>query len=226
MSRFREGLDTLLLDAGNCIIYLDHAALGALTGLDPEVLADKEGVAKRVYEEFLSKHADHDPAWEILMKALLSEAGSKAVDADYAIVLEAHTEKNLWRRVPPELPDALRRIRAAGWKTGVVSNSEGRLIDILREVQVADLFDTIVDSGVEGVSKPDPRIFELALARLGSSAERAIYAGDVPNVDVVGARAAGVEAVLIDTLEHYPEYADAPRYRTTAELIGDLLSPS
>lgn len=221
---FRPGLDTLLLDAGNCIIYLDHGVLGELTGLDPEVLAAKEGVAKRVYEDFLSQHADHDPAWEILMKALLREAGSDQVDAHYEVVLQAHTEKNLWRRVPPDLPDAIRAIRAAGWQTGIVSNSEGRLVDILREVQVADLFDTIVDSGVEGVSKPDPRIFQLALQRLGSSADRAIYAGDVPNVDVVGARAAGVDAVLIDTLGHYPDYTDAPRYPTVVAFIEALRS--
>lgn len=219
----RAALDTLLLDAGNCIIYLDHEALGVLTGLDPARLASVEGIAKRIYEDFLSKEANHDPAWEILMKGMLREGGSSDVDGDYAKALEAHTAKNLWRRVPAELPDALRRIRAAGWKTGVVSNSEGRLIDILREVGVAELFDTIVDSGVEGVSKPDPRIFDLALDRLGASAERAIYAGDVPAVDVVGARAAGIEAVLIDTLDHYPDYADAPRYRTTAELIEHLL---
>ena len=217
-------LDTLLLDAGNCIIYLDHAALGEVTGLDAQLLAEKEGAAKRVYEEFLAQNADHDPAWEVLMKAMFREVSAPDVDAAYAKALAAHTERNFWRRVPPELPDALRKIRAAGWKTGVVSNSEGKLIDILTEVGVAELFDTIVDSGVEGVSKPDPAIFHLALDRLGSSAERAIYAGDVPKVDVVGARAAGVEAVLIDTLDHYPDYDDAPRYRTTAELIDFLLS--
>ena len=74
-----------------------------------------------------------------------------------------------------------------------------------------------------GLSKPDPAIFHLALERLESTPERAIYAGDVPKVDVVGARAANVQAVLIDTLDHYPDYADAPRYRTTAELIEELL---
>lgn len=220
----KPGLDTLLLDAGNCIIYMDHAALGQVSGLDASLLEKHEAEAKRIYEDYLAKSPDHDAAWEILMKALLRLAGAGDVDALYPVVVEAHMEKNFWRRVPPELPDALTRIRAAGWKTGVVSNSEGKLIDILTEVKVAELFDTIVDSGVEGVSKPDPRIFELALERLGSSAERAIYAGDVPNVDVVGARAAGIEAVLIDTLNHYPDYEDAPRYATTAALIDDLLS--
>ncbi|MEM9073187.1 MAG: HAD hydrolase-like protein [Myxococcota bacterium] len=51
----------------------------------------------------------------------------------------------------------------------------------------------------------------------------AIYAGDVPDVDVVGARAAGMDAVLIDTLDHYPDYVEAPRFQKTATFIDSLL---
>jgi putative hydrolase of the HAD superfamily len=56
----------------------------------------------------------------------------------------------------------------------------------------------IVDSSVVGVEKPDPRIFTIALERLAEEPERAAYVGDFPDVDVVGARAAGLVAILLD----------------------------
>src|SRR5262245_56249570 len=49
-----------------------------------------------------------------------------------------------------------------------------------------------------GVEKPDPRIFRLALERAGVRAEEAVYVGDLYSVDVLGARAAGLSAVLLD----------------------------
>jgi FMN phosphatase YigB (HAD superfamily) len=49
-----------------------------------------------------------------------------------------------------------------------------------------------------------------------------MYAGDIPNVDVDGARAAGLDAVLIDTLSHYPDYTGAPRFVSVAALVEAL----
>ena len=216
---------TLLLDAGNTLVYLDHGALAALTGLDGPRLAASEGDAKRQYERFLAEEADHDDGWYVFMVALLTHAGATGdVAAQVACVREAHDRRNLWRRVPAGLHDALERARAAGWRLGVVSNSEGHVVDILTEVGLAPLFDVIVDSGVEGISKPDPRLFQLALTRMAAPAAGAWYVGDVPTVDVDGARAAGMDAALVDSLDHYPTYTAAPRYRETRLLVDDLVS--
>ena len=59
-------------------------------------------------------------------------------------------------------------------------------------------FDLVLDSQLEKLEKPDPRFFALALERSGSRAERTVHVGDLYHVDVVGARGAGVEAVLLD----------------------------
>ncbi len=217
-------LDTLLLDAGNTVIYLDHDEVAKLTGLDAATLERAEAMAKRRYEALLREQSNHEDGWYVFMRELLAHAGANGDLTDQVRSLRAaHDRKNLWRRVPNGLPDALAEIRAKGWALGIVSNSEGRLLDILGEVGVADLFDVVIDSGIVGVAKPDPRIFQLALEALGSSAERAIYAGDVPEVDVAGAQAAGMRAVLIDSLDHYPHYAASPRYRCTVDLIRALL---
>ena len=60
-----------------------------------------------------------------------------------------------------------------------------------------------MDSHIEGVEKPDPQIFRIALERMGVAPERALYVGDIRSVDEVGARAAGLHFVLIDPFGDY-----------------------
>ena len=218
----------LLLDAGNTLVYLDHEAVGEVAGLPGAALAAAERAAKRRYEVFLAEEgASHEDGWFLFMRCLLEEAGAEggtaAIEARVLALRAAHDEHNLWRRVPEGLPEALERLRAAGWALGVVSNSEGRLGELFERGGLGGRFEVVIDSGVVGVRKPDPRIFAMALEALEVPAERAVYAGDIPDVDVEGARAAGIEGVLVDTAGHYPEYAAAPRYAHTVDLVEALL---
>src|SRR5262249_51318149 len=102
---------------------------------------------------------------------------------------------------------------------GVVSNAEGRVERDLDGAGFAGLFDTVVDSHLVGVEKPDPRIFHIAIERMNADAARAIFLGDVPAVDIVGAKAAGLTPVLLDRHELY-RGVEAPRLRSIAELPG------
>ena len=104
----------------------------------------------------------------------------------------------LWNRADPEAGAALRRVKAAGLIAGVISNSDGSVRSILEETGLARHLDFIIDSAVVGVEKPDPRIFRLALEHAGVPPEAALYVGDLYSVDVVGARRAGLDAVLLD----------------------------
>jgi HAD superfamily hydrolase (TIGR01509 family) len=104
----------------------------------------------------------------------------------------------LWNRADPAAPATLRRVKEAGVIAGVISNSNGSARSILEETGLAPDLDFIIDSGVVGVEKPDPRIFRLALERAQVSPEGAVYVGDLYSVDVVGARRAGLGAVLLD----------------------------
>lgn len=96
-------------------------------------------------------------------------------------------------------PDALQTLtalRTAGLKLGLITNGSVRMQSAkLKCLALEDAFDTVLISDVEGISKPDPRIFHLALARLGIAAERAMFVGDNPDVDISGARGAGMKAV-------------------------------
>ena len=102
-----------------------------------------------------------------------------------------------WRPYADVVP-AFERLRAAGVKVGIVSNWDTRLERILVGLGLGGLVETIVCSAVEGLRKPDPRIFELACARAGVLPERSAHVGDHMYADVIGARAAGMKPVLID----------------------------
>ncbi len=85
----------------------------------------------------------------------------------------------------------------AGVRLGIISNADGLIGQRLGELEILQVgagvgveVECIIDSGAVGVAKPDPRIFHLALDAMGVSAGDAWYVGDMPGIDVVGARAA------------------------------------
>jgi len=104
----------------------------------------------------------------------------------------------LWSRADPEAATAIRRVREAGLVAGVISNSNGSVRSILEATGLAAHLDFIIDSSVVGVEKPDPRIFHLGLREAGVTAREAVYVGDLYSVDVLGARAAGLDGILLD----------------------------
>ncbi len=100
-------------------------------------------------------------------------------------------------RAYPDVPDALRALRAAGHRIVVVSNWDVSLHDALRSAELTELLDGAISSAEAGFTKPDPRIFAAALELAGVSAEGALHAGDTVEYDVAGAHAAGWRAVLV-----------------------------
>jgi HAD superfamily hydrolase (TIGR01509 family) len=113
-------------------------------------------------------------------------------------VLEANRRQRLWSHVPPKVPRLLGRLRDAGYRLGVVSNSDGRVGGFLEAAGLAPYFTTIVDSFRVKIEKPDPGIYRIALDALGVPAHRAVHVGDHYHIDVVGAERAGMTGVLFD----------------------------
>jgi putative hydrolase of the HAD superfamily len=100
-------------------------------------------------------------------------------------------------RAYPEVPEVLARLRAGGARLAVVSNWDVSLHDVLERTGLRSLVDAVVISAELGVAKPDPAIFRAALERLGVNAGGAVHVGDSLEHDVAGARAAGLDAVLV-----------------------------
>jgi putative hydrolase of the HAD superfamily len=201
---------TILFDAGNTLAFLDLDRVERILrgrGLDCESAAIAR--AEETARAAMYRRAGASPEltdrerWTIYVDTMVSTLGFPGVDSHEGVraALEsAHRRENLWRRVAPGTAETLDRLLARGFRLGVVSNADGRVRGLLAELGLASRFETIVDSHEVGVEKPDPRIFEIALAQLGERAERAVYVGDFPQVDAVGARAAGIRPVLLDPL--------------------------
>src|SRR6185369_967821 len=110
---------------------------------------------------------------------------------------EAFRDPGAWRVYPDAVP-ALEGLRAAGARLAVVSNWDSRLPALLSRLGLADYFDAVVVSHLAGVEKPSPGIFRKALDELEAGAGEALHVGDVVDLDIAGARAAGIDAVLVD----------------------------
>lgn len=195
-------LRAVLFDAGNTLLFLDHArmaeAVGAALGvsLTGARLAAGSPAAARSMEQGRSTDGERTEAY---LEALFLEAGIPAdrLDEVRSCLGRLHDERHLWSGIADDAHATLTRLRNAGLRLGVVSNSDGRVEEALEVAGLRGYFDVVVDSTLAGVEKPDPAIFRLALATLGVPPESALYVGDLYEVDVVGARAAGIEAVLL-----------------------------
>ncbi len=98
----------------------------------------------------------------------------------------------------PDAAPALAALRARGLALICVSNWDYALGEVLERCALAPLLDGVVTSAAAGARKPDPAIFTAALELAGCAPAEALHVGDTPAEDVAGARAAGIEAVLID----------------------------
>lgn len=146
---------------------------------------------------------------------------SAATDAALAELHAYHQTSNLWESVPDEVVPALTALRGFGYRLVVVSNANGTLRRAFARLGLLDAVDALFDSCDEAVEKPDRRFFHIALARTGASASTTIHVGDLYHVDVVGARAAGIQPVLLDVGDLYPD-CDCPRVRSLAALVEFL----
>jgi putative hydrolase of the HAD superfamily len=238
-SELVRDVELLCLDAGNTVVFLDHARLARLASAlgfhaEERTLVRAEGEAKRALADRtfvdVAWAARAEPGalgWGRVIATLLARAGAdeRALPRMLEALWGEHRRFNLWSRVPDGLRAALGRARGAGVKVAVVSNSEGRLLELLGAVGLGGAFDVVADSGLLGVEKPDPRIFAYVLEACSVNASRALHLGDTWATDVVGARAAGVRTALIDPFGHYEgSYPDVLRVPDVEAVVDAILA--
>jgi HAD superfamily hydrolase (TIGR01549 family) len=130
-----------------------------------------------------------------------------------------HQEHNLWEHVPADVIPALERLRASGLTLAIASNANGVLQRMFDRVGLTPYFHAICDSCIEGVEKPDPRFFRIVLERAGGRPETAMHVGDLYYVDVLGARNAGIQPLLLDPHGLYRAF-DVQRISSLSELVS------
>jgi HAD superfamily hydrolase (TIGR01509 family) len=232
-----RGVRLLSLDAGNTVIFLDHARLAKLAarhGLQTtaDALVRAEGAAKRrlpagtmIKPEWAAIDEPGARGWGAMVATILVEAGLPEARAGEVVgdLWQEHVTKNLWSLVPPDLPAALDAMRARGVPVVLVSNSEGMLERLFRQLGIFAHFDLLLDSGIVGLEKPDPRFFQVALDHFQVPAADALHLGDIFGTDIVGARAAGMRSALVDPYGHYDGlHLDVPRVPGAAEVARAL----
>lgn len=228
-------LDAVLFDAGGTLVRIDYefvAASAAKVGvsLDDASMARGEATARcridaRAAELGAVEGSDATRVPQYF-RTVLEVAGvpNSLMDDVLHDLVNEHAAKNLWR-VPVDGAEAtLDGLRAAGTKTAVVSNADGRIRSKLERLGLAQRVEFVIDSFEEGVEKPDPEIFRRALERLGVSANRAAYVGDIYSIDAVGARNAGLHPILLDPTGAYRD-ADCLTVARLTELIADRVPP-
>jgi len=125
-------------------------------------------------------------------------------DAFFSDAYAYYERAEAWRLLAEVRPTLL-AIRTSGRRTGLVSNFDHRLLQILKTLEIEDLFDVVMFPGRCGAAKPDPAIFDAALSALGVTAAEALYVGHDPQNDLEAAAAAGLATCDVTALENIAE---------------------
>jgi len=110
---------------------------------------------------------------------------------------EAFGRASSWS-VHDDVVPSLEALAGAGVRLATVSNWDSRLPLLMETLGLARYFEVIGVSSIEGVEKPAPEFFLRVLERLEAAPQQALHVGDVPELDLDGARAAGLDGLLVD----------------------------
>jgi HAD superfamily hydrolase (TIGR01549 family) len=194
----------IFFDVGNTLLFPNRAKMLAPISQDHHpTLEQWQALERRTKQEFdegmQAGGVDHS-FWWTFHTHLLEDLGQ---DTGVRDTLVENTQNSAnWDQILSGTREALERI-AQQFRIAVISNADGGIERILSRCGIADCFESITDSGIVGVEKPRAEIFEAALSQMMARAEESLYVGDVYSVDYLGARNAGMDAVLLDVSGAY-----------------------
>lgn len=216
-------IDALFFDAGFTLVFPDlELTLAPLKAVDAHPTQEQLFAAERHAKHALDAahlHGDFEVDahyWQTYYARLLEDMNI-AHDPALLDALAAATRRGInWRTVRPGTADVLADLQSR-YRLGVISNSDGSIAQLLEELGLGHYFESVIDSRICGCEKPDPRIFRTALQSLGTAPEASVYIGDLYSVDYVGARAVGMQALLMDAAGVYAG-TSYPRVESLAEI--------
>ncbi len=227
----------VLLDVGGIFLLPDHGRiLGAFErALCPsapaaDLLDSVHYVAASRFTTDLDVEADWAACWRGYLEQYIEACGVPAGERE-----EAHrhldsefADAALWVSPVFRCKEDLQALAATGVDLGIVSNADGLIGARLATMGILQVgpgegvpVSCVIDSGAVGVMKPDPRIFHMALEAMAVDAKDAWYVGDMPAIDVVGARRAGMRPFVMDPLALHTE-ADYDRVSSLADLADRI----
>ncbi len=219
MAEFVKQPRCIFFDVGNTLLFPNRTRMLAPLAEDRHpTLEGWQALERRTKHEFdlgMTKGRVDHGFWWTFHTYLLEETGN--LDAGLRDRLIENTQQSAnWDQILPRTRKALERMRQ-DYEMAVISNADGKIDAVLRRCGIADCFASITDSGIVGVEKPHPEIFKAALTAMKVAAAESLYVGDVYSVDYVGARNAGMQAVLFDVSGAY-RGREFPRVESLGEL--------
>jgi putative hydrolase of the HAD superfamily len=206
------GLRFIFFDVGNTLLFPNRARiLAPLPGDRHPTLEQWQALERRTKKEFddgmVGGRVDHSFWWTF--HTYLLEDANLLEDGLRDALIESTQKSSNWDQILPGTREALQSIRS-DYAIAVISNADGKIEEVLRRCGIADCFKSVTDSGIVGQEKPHPAVFQAALSSMGAQPAESLYVGDVYSVDYVGARNAGMQAVLFDVAGTYRD-RDLPR---------------
>ena len=173
--------------------WAEHLArLAAVLGVAPGALA---GVLDASYPERATGRLG---GARQTLRTLAARLGAHPAEEklDKAYRMRQALQESLMRMRPEALP-VIAQLRERGLRIGLVSDCTSELPDAWPRLPVAPLIDAPVFSCVEGIRKPDPRLFRTVAERLGARPAGCLYVGDGGGRELTGSSAVGMHAVLL-----------------------------
>ena len=218
----------ILLDALGTLVFFERPGPHLRTELRERLgleVSDQQASAAiraeiRHYRANLHRGRDADTLAELRRECatvMLEHLPPAAHEADLGVVTDALVASIRFTPYPDAVA-TLEALRARGLRLVVLSNWDFSLHEMLADTGLDALVDGAVSSAERGIAKPDPAIFEHALALAGVSAAEAWHVGDSPDADVVGAQAAGVQPIYVARDDGPP-----PPGAVVIDELGELL---
>jgi HAD superfamily hydrolase (TIGR01549 family) len=172
---------------------------------------------KPAFDQAVAENSKIDHSfWRKFYTQLFSDLGIAEQEALHnALLQNTHLSAN-WDQIRPGTDEMLQRI-GEKYSLSIISNADGKIDDVLRRCGIVGHFNSITDSGIVGHEKPHPVIFAEALKKMQAPAAESLYVGDIYSIDYLGARNAGMDAVLFDVCGAYRDRG-LPRVESLEEL--------
>jgi HAD superfamily hydrolase (TIGR01549 family) len=220
-------IETLFLDAGGVVVFPNWERISGVFSrhgveVSPDALRRADPAARFAIDDSyrVATTTDADRG-SLYFNTLFADAGvppDAPMDAIRRELWDYHAEFNLWEYVPPDVFPSLEQLADLGITLAVASNANGVLQRAFERLGLTRYFRAICDSCVEGAEKPDPRFFDIVLARSGGRPDTTLHVGDLYHVDVVGARSAGLRALLMDPHDLYTN-VDVERVKSLGDVV-------